>query len=97
MDNECSYTKFARHVPDIIKPKPEDHGTYLCRTCLNPELRLICLGRVLLNSNLRINNVMEKTEAQFKDVYEYIEKSNLMFRFLEWKKSSVESNGKAIV
>ena len=40
---------------------------------------------------------MEKTEAQFKDVYEYIEKSNLMFRFLEWKKSSVESNGKAIV
>ena len=95
MDNERSYTKFARHVPDIIKPKPEDHGTYLCRTCLNPELRLICLGRVLLNSNLRINNVMEKTEAQLKEVHEYIEKSNLMFHFLEWKKSSVESNGKA--
>ena len=38
---------------------------------------------------------MEKTEAQLKEVHEYIEKSNLMFHFLEWKKSSVESNGKA--
>ena len=34
-------TTFTCHVPDnIIKPKPEDWGTFLCQTCLTPELKL---------------------------------------------------------
>ena len=37
---------------------------------------------------------MEKTEAQLKEVYDQIEKSNLMFNFLEWTKSFDKSNGK---
>lgn len=37
---------------------------------------------------------MEKTEAQLKEVYDQVEKSNLMFNFLEWINSSDKCNGK---
>ena len=43
-DTDCSYSQFTRYVPDhIIKPKPEDWGTCLCSSCLNPELKLECI------------------------------------------------------
>ena len=33
-EQECSYPQFTRHVPGyIIKPKPEDWGTCLCKIC----------------------------------------------------------------
>ena len=38
---DCSYHSFCRYVPDMIKkPKPEDWGKSLCKTCLNPESKL---------------------------------------------------------
>ena len=36
---------------------------------------------------------MEKADVQPKEVYDQIKKSNSMFHFLQWTKSSDESNG----
>ena len=37
----CHYSTFVRHMPKyIIKPKPEDWGTCLCMTCLNPQMKI---------------------------------------------------------
>lgn len=36
---------------------------------------------------------MEKTDVQLKEVYDQIKKTNSMFHFLQWTKSSDESNG----
>ena len=37
----CSYQTFCNCPPYyVVKPKPTDWGTCLCRTCLNAELKL---------------------------------------------------------
>ena len=41
---ECHYSTFTHNIPqNIRKPKPEDWGTSLCKTCLNPELKMEAL------------------------------------------------------
>ena len=41
---DCSARTFGRYIPsNIVKPKPQDWGTSLCKTCLNPELKVECL------------------------------------------------------
>ena len=38
---DCHYSTFCSYVPEtVLKHKPEDWGTCLCMTCLNPELKL---------------------------------------------------------
>lgn len=38
---EISYSYFCKLVPaNIVKPKPHEWGTCLCKYCLNPELKL---------------------------------------------------------
>ena len=45
---ECSYTQFCCNVPqETIEPKPEDWGTWLCMSCLNPEMKLEAIKRRL--------------------------------------------------
>ena len=52
-DVDCSYSYFAKLVPEnIIKPKPTDWGTCLCKVCLNPELKLESIKKTLPNINL---------------------------------------------
>lgn len=56
MDHSCSYEQFCRYIPNnIIKPKSEDWGTCLCKTCLNPELKLICIKRLLPEVSFDLN------------------------------------------
>ena len=38
---ECSYSMFTRYVPEHNKkPNATDWGTCMCKTCLNPEMKL---------------------------------------------------------
>ncbi|CAL4091766.1 unnamed protein product [Meganyctiphanes norvegica] len=61
---ECSYPQFTRHVPGyIIKPKPEDWGTCLCKTCLNPELKLAVIKRLYLKFLLNFK-ILKKKNAK---------------------------------
>ena len=60
-DIECSYETFTRFIPEIIiKPKPEDWGTCLCMTCLNPELKLEAIKRTISNVTLTVLNLKEE-------------------------------------
>ena len=44
---ECSYSHFCKLVPnDIVGPKPQDWGSCLCQTCLNPQLKMEALRNV---------------------------------------------------
>ncbi|CAF1551653.1 unnamed protein product, partial [Rotaria sordida] len=37
---DCSYSTFTKHVPSyIVSPKPDNWGTCLCITCLNPQIK----------------------------------------------------------
>ena len=39
-----SYCHSCHYIPEeIVKPGPEDWGTSLCKTCLNPELKVEAL------------------------------------------------------
>ena len=84
---ECSYSQFTRHTPqNVIKPKPEDWGTCLCMICLNPELKIDSLRKVLPEMNWNINNIFEKSEDELNILYKRIEKSVHTFEYLEWSK-----------
>ena len=62
---DCSYAQFTRWIPDkVVKPKPEYWGTSLCMTCLNPEIKLSALKKVMPEMNIDINNVHEKKNTR---------------------------------
>ena len=61
---ECSYSQFTHYVPEnILNPKPEDWGTCLCMTCLNPELKLESIKRQL-ETNVTLDMVKDNTYKQ---------------------------------
>ena len=38
---DCSMWTLTRYIPsNVVKPKPQDLGTSLCKLCLNPELKV---------------------------------------------------------
>ena len=75
-DLECSYSQFNRLVPhNVIKPKPEDWGTCLCLTCLNPELKISSLRKVMPDVDIMITNATEKSDTELKLIYDKIKTS----------------------
>ena len=87
-DEECSFSQFTRYVPkNIIKPKPEDWGTCLCATCLNPELKLECVKRRLSNITISMNDLTDNgKQTDVEDMFEQIKDSNVNYEYLEWRK-----------
>ena len=85
---ECSYTQFTRCVPiNSIKPKPEDWGTCLCVTCLNPELKLESFKKHI-NTDLTIANLKNPgcDKEKIEQICQEIAESNFKFEYLEWSK-----------
>ena len=70
----CSFSQFTHYVPDtIIKPKPEDWDTCLCMPCLNTELKLECIKKILPDIHLTfIDLLKEEKKVRSKN---YITKS----------------------
>ena len=55
---ECSARSFGWYVAEnILKPKPEDWGTSLCKVFLNPQLKV----EGLKNSNVTVDWLLSLT------------------------------------
>ena len=99
VDVDVSYSQFTRLIPsNVVKPKPEDWGTCLCMTCLNPEHKLDALKKLMPEVNLSIFNFMEKSEEELEIIFDKIKKAKENVKFLEWTKDngSTLSTTKAI-
>lgn len=65
---DIHYSTFCSYVPETgLKPKPEDLGTCLCMTCLNPELKLESLTKFdQLNKGLDVQLLVNNEEEMKK-------------------------------
>ena len=92
MDHSCSYEQQCRYIPDnVIKPKPEDWGTCLCKTCLNPELKFNCIKQLLPEVSFDLNETnIDNADYILIGVCDEILKSNLKFEYLEWSTETIK-------
>ena len=82
---DCSVRTFGRYIPsNIVKPKPQDWGTSLCKTCLNPELKVECLREPGVNLEWLLG--LDKEQLQ-----EFSEKhsTNELITYKEWQSERV--------
>ena len=83
---DCSCETFSRHVPYYVKKAgPSDWGTCLCRTCLNPELKIEKLIQEKLIPSINLEYVIQNDD----DYYDLLENIKL----LEQKPSNLKING----
>ena len=60
---ECLLSPFGRFLlENVVKPKPEDWRTSLCKTCLNPELKI----EALRNPEVKLETLLSVDNAQLK-------------------------------
>ena len=66
-ESSCSYQTFCNYAPYyVVKPKPTDWGSCLCRTCLNPELKLQKLQSLandktfVIDENSKLDNLIKR-------------------------------------
>ena len=84
---ECSFSYFTQNCPfNVFKPNPNDWGTCLCSTCLNPEIKLEELSKVTKRTDIKWNDTMD-----YKNISEIIEKVKSInydssITFAEWQK-----------
>ena len=77
---ECSLRSFTRYIPPSIKkPKPEDWGTSLCKTCLNPELKV----EALKLPDITLNKLLDFDNDQLKSFEETFSITELV-TYKEW-------------
>ena len=86
-DVDCSYRSFCRYVPDMIKkPKPEDWGTSLCKTCLNPELKLDGLKASSDDlSDVTLEGLLALPSNEYPELCKRFE-GNTLITYKEWQK-----------
>ena len=61
---ECLLSTFVRYLlTNVVKPKPEDWGTSLCKTFLNPELKI----EALRDSEVKLETLLSLDHAQLKN------------------------------
>ena len=85
VSDETSYAHFIRLVPaNIVKPKPESWGTCLCMPCVNTELKVSAVNKIVPCKLEKLDDVeLELICQQLRPVQERIE-------FLEWKSNKIE-------
>lgn len=89
---DLSYSQFTRHVPkNVIKPKPEDWGSFLCMSCMNLEHKLEALRKEM--PQIDSKNIIEKEDEELNKIYSQIESSGIVFCYLEWTKEREPTNG----
>ena len=82
---DCSYSYFSRHCPYYVeKPSPNDWGTCLCRTCLNPEIKLEALAKILNDTPFKWDDTSDYNDI--KDLIKRIDqlKCDKLITFSEW-------------
>ena len=85
---ECSARSFGRYVPEnILKPKPEDWGTSLCKVCLNPQLKV----EGLKNSNVTVDWLLSLTNKEFKKCEKQFSTDSLI-TYKEWQSQPATKN-----
>ena len=85
--HDCSYLYFSQHCPYYAeKPSPNDWGTCLCRTCLNPEINLEALAKILNDTSFKWNDTNNCNAI--KDFIKRIDqvKCDKLITFSEWQK-----------
>jgi len=91
--HSCSYSYFSLNCPYYVeKPSPNDWGTCLCRTCLNPEIKLEALAKALNDKSFKWDDTKDYNDI--KDMIKRIEHLtfNKTITFSEWQ--MVEQNDK---
>ena len=77
---DCSLRSFTRYVPSIVrKPRREDWGTSLCKTCLNPELKIEALKK----SEITVDKLVQFSNDQLKTFEENFSQTKLI-TYKEW-------------
>ena len=72
------------NIVHIMKPSPNDWGTCLCRTCLNPEIKLEALPKILNNTSFKWDDTNDYNDI--KDLIKRIDqlKCEKLITFSEW-------------
>ena len=84
---ECSLSTFARYLPkNVVKPKPEDWGASLCKTCLNPELKI----EALRDPEVKLETLLSLDDAQLKKWSEKSKDNNNLITYKEWQTEIVK-------
>ena len=85
VSDEISYAHFTRLVPaNIVKPKPESWGTCLCMPCVNTELKVSAVNKIVPCKLEKLDDVeLELICQQLRSVQERIE-------FLECKSNKIK-------
>ena len=75
VSDETSYAHFIRLVPaNIVKPKPESWGTWLCMSCFNKELKISAVNKIVPCKLEKLDEVeLELIWQQLRPVQEMIE------------------------
>ena len=82
---DCSYSYFSRHCSYYVeKPSLNDWGTCLCRTCLNPEIKLEALAKILNDTPFKWDDTSDYNDI--KDLIKRIDqlKCDKLITFSEW-------------
>ena len=70
---EFLLSTFAWYLPkNVVKPKPEDWGTSLCKTCLNSELKI----ETLRDPEVKLETLLFLDDAQLKRCSEKFKDNN---------------------
>ena len=91
VNDEISYAHFTRLVPNnIVKPKPESWGTCLCMPCVNTELKVSAVNKIVPCQLDKLSPIeLDLICDQLKPVEGMIE-------YLEWKSTKVEKSKKKV-
>ena len=85
---ECSARSFGRSVPEnILKPKPENQGTSLCKVCLNLQLKV----EELKNSNVTVDWLLSLTNKELKE-FEKQFSTDFLITYKVWQSQPVTKN-----
>ena len=87
---DISFSYFCKLIPSgIVKPKPEDWGTCLCKICINPELKLAALAKFDAGSKRTIDQFSDDHQEVKTFIKDTTQRLNGMLEkpieFVEWK------------
>ena len=90
---DCSYSNFCKLVlSNIVKPKPQDWGTFLCMSCLNLQLKMEALCNLDSSLYTDTEEVIKYTETELNGWGEKIRQIKWSICYLYWCKEKKGSD-----
>ena len=85
---ECSISNFAGYMSkNVVKPRPMDRGTSLCKICLNPKLKV----EALKDSKINLEVLLSLDDAQLKNWSDRQKKKKKLITCKEWQTEKVKN------